>query len=521
MSYRLVEEGVFMRVLMSISSCAVFALLAIATGVQAQTRIDTITETYVREHSGNVLDEFSELLRIPNGASDLPNIQRNAEWIRRAFEARGAQMELLEIDGVPPVVYGNLFAEGATRTLGLYVHYDGQPVDDSQWNQSPWQPTLYTRALEEGGKPRSLPRNGEAIDPEWRLMARSVSDDKAPLMTILTALDALQASGTPLRSNLRFLFEGEEEAGSKHLGEYLDRHRDKLDADVWLICDGPAHQSRRPQLVFGVRGYTGLDITLYGANRHLHSGHYGNWAPNPGMRLAHLLASMKKDDGDVVIAGFYDSVAPIEPAVHEAAGTIPPFEDDMRREMGLAHSEADDAPYLERMLLPSLNVRGLGSATVGETARNVVPPTATASIDMRLVKGNNPEHMLDLVEAHIRAQGYFVVHRDPTPEERLAHDRIARVDRRPGYRAVRTAMDLDITRWVIAQTRAAAGEELVLMPTLGGSLPLYLFEDKLERPLVIVPVVNHDNNQHGPNENLRLGNLLYGVRLMASYFAAE
>lgn len=501
--------------------CAVAVLLVGATEARSQAPVAGATDTYVREHIGDILHEFSELLRIPNTATDLPDIQRNAEWIRRAFEARGARMELLEIDGVPPIVYGNLPAEGATRTLGLYVHYDGQPVDDSQWRQSPWEPTLYTRAPEEGGTPRPFPGNGEAIDPEWRLMARSVSDDKAPILTILTALDALQAAGTPLRSNLRFFFEGEEEAGSEHLGDYMDRHRNKLAADVWLICDGPAHQSRQPQLVFGVRGYAGLDITVYGPNRYLHSGHYANWAPNPGMRLAHLLATMKKVDGDVVIAGFYDTVSPIEASVRQAARTIPPFEDDLRREMGIARSEADDAPYLERMLLPSFNVRGLGSATVGATARNVVPPSATASVDMRLVKGNDPEHMIDLVEEHIRAQGYFVVHREPTQEERLAHPRIARVDRRPGYRAVRTSMDLDITRWVIEQTRTVAGDELVLMPTLGGSLPLYLFEDKLERPLIIVPVVNHDNNQHGPNENLRLGNLLYGARLMASIFAAD
>ncbi|MCB1575743.1 MAG: peptidase dimerization domain-containing protein, partial [Xanthomonadales bacterium] len=166
-----------------------------------------------------------------------------------------------------------------------------------------------------------------------------------------------------------FLFEGEEEAGSPHLERYFHLLRDRLRADAWLICDGPVHASRRPQLVYGVRGITQLEITVYGATRTLHSGHYGNWAPNPAHRLARLLASMKDDDGRVLIEGFYDDVAPVE-GLARAQATLPDFDDALRAELGLAETEAADAPYLERMLLPSLNVRGMQSATVGETARN-------------------------------------------------------------------------------------------------------------------------------------------------------
>ena len=190
--------------------------------------------------------------------------------------------------------------------------------------------------------------------------------------------------------NLNFFFEGEEEAGSPHLGDLFDRIRDLLAADLWLFCDGPVHQSRRPQLVFGARGIAELEITVYGAVRDLHSGHYGNWAPNPAFELARLLASMKDDDGRVTVAGFYDSLTPPEPAVAAAIAALPPFDDALRRELGLAATEANDAPYLERLLLPSLNVRGLASAGVGDAARNVVPATATASLDLRLVPGKDP-----------------------------------------------------------------------------------------------------------------------------------
>lgn len=417
-------------------------------------------------------------------------------------------------------MHGYLPAEGASRTLGIYVHYDGQPVDPERWTFDPWSPTLVTRSLEERGTARPFPEEGEAIDPEWRLYARASSDDKAPIAAILAALDALSAKGIPRASNLRFFFEGEEEVGSPHLGAFLDRYGDRLGADLWLICDGPVHQSRRPQLIFGVRGIATLEITVYGASRNLHSGHYGNWAPNPAMRLAALLASMKDPEGRVRIPGFYDSVEPPEDAVAEAAKTLPPFEEELRCELGLAATEFDNAPYLEQMLLPSLNVRGLRAATVGETARNVIPREAVASIDVRLARGNDPGAMLDLVEGHVRAQGYHVVRRDPTPEERLAHPRIAKVVRGHGYRAVRTDMDLPLVRWVRGVAERAAAEPVVLMPTLGGSLPLYLFEEKLERPLVVVPIVNHDNNQHAPDENLRLANLWYGIDLMAALFAS-
>ena len=253
----------------------------------------TAVRSFREDHGAEILGSFVELLSIPNVATDLKNIQRNAEFIRQQLGKRGVTTELLELPDVPPIVYGR-HDIGASRTLGIYVHYDGQPVDDSQWSTPPWKPTLYTAAIEDGGSPRPFPVADEAIDPEWRIYGRSSGDDKAPLPAIFTALDALQANDLPLTSNLVFVFEGEEEAGSDHLGEYFQLYRDRLEVDLWLICDGPVHQSRLPQLVFGVRGYTGLDITVYGSTRYLHSGHYGNWAPNPAWRLTNLLARLDK-----------------------------------------------------------------------------------------------------------------------------------------------------------------------------------------------------------------------------------
>lgn len=484
---------------------------------------------YRQAHAAEIVRDYAELLALPNVApgpgESAEAIRANAEAIRDLLAARGAHAELWTLPDAPeasPIVYGRLDAPGVRRTLGVYVHYDGQPVDPGQWTATaPWEPKLYSRAIEEGGEPLPFPAPGEAVDPEWRLYARSAGDDKAPIPAILAALDALEAAGIERTSNLVFFFEGEEEAGSGHLEDYMRAHRDALGVDAWLICDGPVHQSRRPQLVFGVRGYTGLDLTVYGATRYLHSGHYGNWAPNPALLLAHLLASMRTPDGRVLIEGFDDSTVPPGEAERAAIAALPDYDDELRHELGLAETEADDAPLAERLLLPSLNIRGMESAAVGDRARNVIPTTSTASIDIRLAKGNDPEAMLDLVEAHIRRQGFHIVREEPDLDTRLRYPRIVRVDRRPGYPAARTALDTPIARQVTAAARRAAGDEVVLMPTLGGSLPLYLFVDVLEAPVVVVPIANHDDNQHAPDENLRLANLWYGIDLMAAVLTME
>lgn len=476
-----------------------------------------VARAWREAHGARILSDYAELLSIPNVASDSVGIRRNAAYLVGRLQALGVDARTLEVPGAPPVVYGELRAPGATRTLAVYVHYDGQPVDPANWTHDPWEPQLYTRAMTAGGEPRSLPEPGETIDPEWMLYARSAGDDKAPLGALLPVLEAFQEAGVRPTSNFKFFFEGEEEAGSPHLQAYLEAHRALLDdIDLWLFFDGPVHQSGRPLLTFGVRGFTGMEVTVYGPVRPLHSGHYGNWAPVPGQMLANLLATMKDDDGRVLIEGFYDSVEPIGEAERAALEAMPDYDAELKRELGLARTEGPGESLAERLLLPSLTVRGLSSGNTGALARNVIPATATATLGLRLVKGNNPEHMLDLVEAHIRSQGYHIVREDPDMDTRLRYGKIARVMRNSGYPAARSSMDLPLVRQVVAATQDAAGGDLVLAPALGGSLPLYLFTDGLGKPLVIVPIANHDDNQHAPDENLRIRNLWYGIDLYAA-----
>jgi acetylornithine deacetylase/succinyl-diaminopimelate desuccinylase-like protein len=471
---------------------------------------------YVDGRKPEILREFSTLLAIPNVASDKANIGRNATAIIAALKARGVEAQSLEVPGAPPAVFGEIRIPGAKRTLGFYAHYDGQPVDPKQWTGAgPFEPVLRNAMNTNGGKVIPIPKPGERVDSEWRLYARSSSDDKAAIQAMLIALDALKATGTQLQSNIKFLFEGEEEAGSKQLGEILRQHKDKLAADVWYICDGPVDQSRRQQIFFGVRGVVGFELTLYGPNRELHSGHYGNWAPNPAMALAQLLATMKDANGRVLIEEFYKGMEPLGARERQALSNMPPVEPNLMEELGLAFTEGSGRKLADLINEPSLNIRGLRSVDVGAQARNVVPSQAVASIDVRLVKGITPQMTHDRIAAHLRAHGFHVVTADPDQATRRKHPKIAKLTTAGGYNAARTSMDLEISQVTIAAVEKARGP-IVLLPTMGGSVPLYMFEEVLKTPLIGIPIANHDNNQHSFDENIRLQNLWDGIETMAA-----
>ena len=495
---------------------ALLLLLALAVDITAQPAAVTAARAHRQAHEHDIINEFTRLLAIPNVASDLPNIRRNAELISNMLTARGIKPQLLEVPNVPPVVYGEIKTPGATRTLIFYVHYDGQPVEPAKWvGGDPFAPTLRSASLEAGGKDIPFPAKGQPFNPEWRLYARATGDDKAPIIALVTALDALKAKQIALTSNIKFFFEGEEEAGSPHLEQIVAKYPDLVKGDVWLFCDGPVHQNRQQQIYFGARGVTTLELTVYGPRRELHSGHYGNWAPNPAMLLARLLASMKDDDGRVLIENYYDGIEPLSPTEQRALAEAADNDDDLKRELQIGFTEGNGKKLKELLMLPSLNIRGLSSASTGATARNVIPATATAALDLRLVKGIDGKTAIARVLTHIRKQGWHIVATEPDEATRLKYPKVIQAIHNDGYNAARTSMDLPISRQIIAAIEAARGTT-VKMPTLGGSVPLYIFTDILKLPAVGIPIANHDNNQHSANENIRLQNLWDGIETMAA-----
>jgi acetylornithine deacetylase/succinyl-diaminopimelate desuccinylase-like protein len=476
-------------------------------------RVAAETRAWRAAHERAIVREFSDLLAIPNLASDKPNIERNARAVQAILERRGVATRLLTLDGAPPIVVGDLKADDSARTVAFYAHYDGQPVDPAEWRTPPWTPVVRDAA----GRDVDWQAAG-AIDPEWRLYARSAGDDKAPIVAMAAALDALEAAGRKPAVNLRFVFEGEEEAGSPHLAAYLARYPEVLRPDAWLLCDGPVHQSRRPLLYFGARGVVDVELTVYGPIKGLHDGHYGNWAPNPAARLARLLASMRGDDGSISIAGFYDDVRSPSAAEKAAIAAVPHVEDDLRKEFEIGGTEGDGARLDELLMIPALNVRGLQAGHVGAQASNTIATEARASLDLRLVPDETPQSVAKLVERHLEREGYTIVRETPDAATRAAHPKLVKVVWGPGYPPARTPLDAPLSREV-AGLMAAAGQAPVRLPTLGGSIPMYLFQEPHGTPVVGLPIANHDDNQHAANENLRLRNLWDGIEIYAALFA--
>lgn len=497
-----------------------FIFLVKSTGAQT-TDILKIRQ-YRTIHEQEIFSEFISLLSVPNIAADTVNIRKNASLIMEMMKKRGIQQVQLfapRTPGAPAAVYGEYAVPGAKQTLIFYAHYDGQPVNPDQWAKglNPFEPKLVSGVIDKGGVIIPFPGREEALNPEWRVYSRGASDDKAGVMAILTAFDAIIKSGLQPSCNMKFFFEGEEEAGSPHLGEILQQYKPLLQSDLWIMCDGPVHQSGKKLVAFGVRGDAHLDITVYGPRRPLHSGHYGNWAPNPAMLLAKLLASMKDDNGKVLVKGFYDDVIPLTTAEKKALRETPAVDEQMKKELGLVSTEMTGKTLGEAISLPSLNINGMQSANVGKMASNVIPVMANAVIDLRLVPGNDWQRQQQKVIEHIRKQGYYVTDHEPTDDERMKYSRIAKVIAgTSGYNAQRTSLDLPVARQVITAVKSTTADQVVLMPTMGGSLPLFLFEKYLEAKTITVPIANHDNNQHAENENIRIQNLWNGIETMAA-----
>jgi len=485
----------------------------------AQTQQEKINKE-IDQHQFELIEEFKTLLSIPNVAANPAGLKENALWIQQYMQSKGIEntsLLILDKDNVPPVIYGEVKVPGAKETIIFYAHYDGQPVDTTKWFKGvhPFKPSLYTNSIDQGGIVTNWIEKGNVYNSNARIYGRGASDDKAGVMAIINAYASLKKLGIAPAVNIKFFFEGEEEAGSPNLEELLNKYKSILSADQWIICDGPVHQSSRKQLVMGVRGDTHLELTVFGPKRPLHSGHYGNWVLNPAMELARLLASMKNEKGEITIKGFYDDVTPLIPAEKEALSKIPAVEAQLKNELGINATERAGA-LNDALQLPSLNVNGFQSAGVGKYSANVIPTKAIASIDLRLVKGNDWKRQQDKVINHIKAQGFFVTDKEPTDDQRKQNEKICMVVASDGYNAQKTSMDNIYVKRIAKAIQSATNESPVMLPTLGGSLPLFIFEKTLNTSPITVPIANHDNNQHAENENIKLKNFFDGVKMFSS-----
>ncbi len=487
-----------------ISALAVSIAIVVPTGEAANdTGVRSTVTAWVGAHQREVVGELLELLSIPNIAADRPNVRRNAEHLEALFERHGFTAELLETSG-NPLVYASLDVPGANRTVLFYCHYDGQPVDPKAWRQTdPFKPVLRRGGLSAA---EIDARSATTFDRDWRIFGRSASDDKAPIVALVAAVDALRSAGQKPSSNVRVILDGEEEASSPSLVPAIGKYRDRLKADLMVILDGPAHSSGRPTIAYGARGIATVDLTVYGPKSGVHSGNYGNWIPNPAARLATLLASMKDEDGNVRVDGFYDGIAPLSAEERAMLDAVPEDSASMLRTFGVAAPERAFPKLQDALQRPTLNIRGLASSHVGPEARTIIPDSATAALDIRLVKETAPEDLVAKLRAHIERQGFHLVDKEPDDEARARYSKLARLATNgPAIRAFRTSPQDPQARALAAAITQAYGEAPVQLRTLGGTVPIAPFIEALGFPAVLVPTVNFDNNQHEENENLRLG----------------
>ena len=467
--------------------------------------------TLSREKAQDVFKEYREFLSLPNDANKPDELEPNMLWCEKAFKKRGFTTERLKTKRLP-LILAERKHPGANKTVLFYIQIDGQPVDPSKWLQKgPFVPTLKKQTKKDDWETIPWESLYDNYDDDWRIFARSASDAKGPINTFLIALDIIADKGILPNYNIKVIMDMEEEMGSPNLPPAVKRYKNKLKADRLVILDGPRHPSNKPTLTFGARGIVTIQLKVQGPKFPQHSGHYGNYVPNPAVRLSQLIASMKDNNGKVTIPGYYDGVTISEEA-RSIMSAVPDDEDKIRRSIGFSKPDQVANTYQESIQYPSLNVRGMKSGWVEKEVRTIIPSFALAEIDVRLVKETDPKRMVKLIKNHIKSEGYYIIDRDPTDSERAKHNKIITFNHRIGYLAFRTPVNSEIADWLRAALINGFGEEPIIKRTSGGSVPISPFVNTLDVPAVTVPTVNPDNNQHSPNENLRVGNLIESIR---------
>jgi acetylornithine deacetylase/succinyl-diaminopimelate desuccinylase-like protein len=462
-----------------------------------------------------ILTTYFELLSIPNISRDNGDTSANVPVLRRLLSEQGftvtTSADRYPEDANAPVVFARYQAENLRGTLLLYIHYDGQPVNRDLWvHCAPFQPCLV-----DGDRIVDIDST-TVFDPEWRIYARSASDDKAPIMSLVQAMAALRATGQAPTWNLIVILDGQEESGAGNFRRYVQAHPEEFQADLAITIDGPRHPSTLPTMYYGVRGGASLLVKVHTAAQDLHSGNYGNWAPDASVRLGRLLTSMKAEDGTVTIDGFYDQVTPLTETERAAVAAIPDIEDELADTFGIAAPEQANQRLEAKLNLPTLNILAMDSGGgLSAPSRTAIPAFAQARIAMRLVNGIDPQRQQRVVIDHVRDQGYQVIeNREPTLEELQRYPLLASVHYGGGRAATRVSMEEPLGNSV-ARALTLDGVQPVRLPTLGGSLPYGDFSEGLGIPTFGVALVNHDNNQHGPNENLKLTNLWQGIEIVS------
>ena len=441
------------------------------------------THRRVEESRDALIGELNEFLRMPSisARKDDGGFRNCAEWVASKLQEAGADVRILETEG-HPVVYAEV-GEG-DKTLLSYGHYDVQPPEPLDlWETDPFEPTV---------------RGGS-------LFARGVADDKGDVMARIQALRFYQQEHGPLPFKLKFFIEGEEEVGSPNLAPFVRANADLLRADACLWEGSMKDDADRPVIFCGTKGMAYVELRAKGASHDLHS-MYGGIAPNPAWRLVQALRTIKDENGGITLDGL-DALAdePSE-AELEAIDNIPFDDDALRESWGVEALDRDlsgpDA-LREMLLRPTANIAGIESGYTGPGSKTIVPSEAFVKMDFRLVSGQSPGPVLELIRSHLRRRGF---------------DDVEVVDLH-GVEAAKTPVDSPVVRTAVGAWKALGREDAVVYPTIGGSGPTSLIASELGIPTIMTGNVAYAGSRiHSPNESVRLDDYFEAVGYFVRFF---
>jgi acetylornithine deacetylase/succinyl-diaminopimelate desuccinylase-like protein len=425
------------------------------------------------------INTLIELVKHPSISSNESEVRNCAKFLKDIMIESGISTQIYETKG-QPVVFGEVPSnlEGASTVL-FYGHYDVQPPEPlDAWHSPPFEPAI---------------RDG-------RLYGRGAGDNKGQLLTHILAVRSYLKMAGDLPVNVKFIFEGEEEIGSPSLLEFVENNKELLKADVVLTSDGPIHDSGTPLVAFGVRGVMNFEFNLETATTDNHSGNKGGVIPNAVWEMVDLLATMKDENDKVTIEGFYNDVLLPSPYELDLIDKLPYDPDSLAKVYGVEKIELDKIQFYERLLfLPTLTINGIKGGHIGRGTKNIIPCRATAKMEVRLVLNQDPKDIFNKVKQHVSKINPKVI---VTQEEE---------DMKPS----RTSAELPISKAIVNAVREGFGMEPIVLPSMGGSLPDFVWTKGLGVPSIMIPYANADEANHAPNENMMLECFYKGIHSSA------
>src|SRR6476469_7240303 len=434
-------------------------------------------EAAVRERSDALVRTLLDSVRIASVSLTGEGIQDQVGFLKKRLEGWGFAVEVHPTTS-HPILYAETGPKDAKFTWLLYGHYDVYPADEKQegWRTRPFEPVV------EGD----------------RVWGRGTGDNKGQHLAMLNAIALYRELHGELPIRVKVILEGDEETGSVPLPKFIEANRARLNADLCCYSDGPMFPNDQPVLLMGVRGNLGLEFVAKGAKRNLHSGNFGGVAPNPTLDLIHLLAEMVDREGRLQVPGAGYADVKVAAADLAAVRGLPLDHGDFVQSVGCEPlTGADDALFHERLMLrPAFNVSGLSAGYSGPGIKNIIFKEASAKADVRLVGGQDPQAVYEAIVRFAKDRGYDGIE----------------IRNLKGTPASRTPLDHPMVPRVKAAVAKGFGREPLVVPSLGGTTPDFVFTRLLGLPSIVVPLAPYDENNHAPNESTKVSLYLAGVR---------